>query len=66
MPQADAQILQIQLDEISRHLSPYAVHPPRSRMVRESCAAHAREPLLHLPPSAPELNLAEVLWYELR
>ena len=70
MPAANAQTLQIQLDELSRNLQ--ADH--HMLLILDGAGWHKshalRVPdnltLLHLPPYAPELNPAELLWHELR
>lgn len=70
MPAANTQTLQIQLDELSRNL--HADH--HMLLILDGAGWHKslalRIPdnltLLHLPPYAPELNPAELLWRELR
>lgn len=70
MPAANAQTLQIQLDELSRNLQ--ADH--HMLLILDGAGWHKSHALripdnltlLHLPPYAPELNPAELLWRELR
>ena len=70
MPVANTQTLQVQLDELSRNLQ--ADH--HMLLILDGAGWHKshalRVPgnitLLHLPPYAPELNPAELLWRQLR
>ena len=70
MPAANAQTLQIQLDELSRNLHADA----HMLLILDGAGWHKSQALripdnltlLHLPPYAPELNPAELLWHELR
>ena len=70
MPAANAQTMQVQLDELSRNL--HADH--HMLLILDGAGWHKSQALrlpenltlLHLPPYSPELNPAELLWRELR
>ena len=70
MPAANAQALQIQLDELSRNLHADC----HMLLILDGAGWHKSQALripdnltlLHLPPYAPELNPVELLWHEMR
>jgi transposase len=70
MPAANAQTLQIQLDELSRNLHANG----HMLLILDGAGWHKSHALripdnltlLHLPPYAPELNPVELVWHEMR
>ena len=70
MPAANAQTLQIQLDELSRSLHADC----HMLLILDGAGWHKSHALripdnltlLHLPPYAPELNPVELVWHEMR
>lgn len=70
MPAANAQTLQVQLDELSRNLHADC----HMLLILDGAGWHKSQALripdnltlLHLPPYAPELNPVELVWHEMR
>ena len=70
MPVANAQTLQVQLDELSRNLHADC----HMLLILDGAGWHKSQALripdnltlLHLPPYAPELNPVELVWHEMR
>lgn len=70
MPAANAQTLQVQLDDLSRNLHADC----HMLLILDGAGWHKSQALripdnltlLHLPPYAPELNPVELVWHEMR